>query len=161
VAGGEQGFAANWAGTSWTLQVVGNPSTTTELHAVSCTSSSSCEAVGSSDTGGAGAPATLAEHWDGSDWTVQSTPTGPLASTGYLSGVSCPTPRSCAAVGQQTSSSLQALVDVWDGTAWSVMPATRPVDPVTDQLNAVSCTALCIGVGTQDSRPLALSGPSG
>jgi hypothetical protein len=40
---------------------------------VSCPSSTACEAVGSYDNS-SGNLVTLAESWNGTDWTVQSTP---------------------------------------------------------------------------------------
>jgi hypothetical protein len=52
---------------------------------------------------------TLAERWDGTSWTVQSTPSpSPIGSrpnaTGALSGVSCVSETSCTAVGSYADS---------------------------------------------------------
>ena len=42
---------------------------------------------------------TLAEVWDGSTWTVQSTPNPTGATSGSLYGVSCTSATACTAVG--------------------------------------------------------------
>jgi hypothetical protein len=47
---------------------------------------------------------TLAERWDGSTWTIQTTRT-PSGATGVnLSGVSCTSDTACTAVGSYTNS---------------------------------------------------------
>src|ERR1700728_3492474 len=77
------------ASTGWTIQATPTPTDggNGQLLAVSCTSAASCTAVGNytSDSG----PVTLAEYWDGSTWTVQSTPNPSGADFNILFGVSC------------------------------------------------------------------------
>jgi hypothetical protein len=64
---------------------------------VSCASAAACSAVGFYDN--AGAAVTLAEHWDGTKWTIQTTlnPSGAQAS--LLIGASCRSVTACTAVG--------------------------------------------------------------
>ena len=72
---GESGFsiAEQWNGTTWALLRTPSPgSTNNELRGVSCTSASSCMAVG--DFTGIGNEHTLAEAWNGTKWTVVATP---------------------------------------------------------------------------------------
>ncbi len=66
-----------------------------------------CIAVGNWSTGyGGDLPEyTLAEHWDGFRWTVQTTPNPSGSSLSELDAVSCTSPRACVAVGQS-----------WNGT---------------------------------------------
>jgi hypothetical protein len=65
-------MAEAWNGTSWSLVTTPNPgSTENELRGVSCTSPSSCMAVG--DFAGIGNQLTLAESWNGSSWSVVKT----------------------------------------------------------------------------------------
>jgi len=77
-ASGEEGesgitLAESWNGTSWRLLKAPSPgSSSDELLGVSCTSSSSCMAVG--DFENAGPQFTLAEAWDGTHWRVVKTP---------------------------------------------------------------------------------------
>jgi hypothetical protein len=94
---------------------------------------------------------TLVESWDGTAWSVDPSPTP--GTYGGLSGVSCSSARSCAAVGNYShgtgsgSSGLgQPLVESWDGTAWSVVPTPRPA---VAYLYGVSCSSArsCQAVG--------------
>jgi hypothetical protein len=77
-ASGEEGesgitLAESWDGTAWSLLKAPSPgSSSDELLGVSCTSRSSCLAVG--DYQGAGNELTLAEAWNGTHWTVTRTP---------------------------------------------------------------------------------------
>jgi hypothetical protein len=76
--GGAATLAEHWDGSTWAIQPTPNPagSQAAGLDAVSCASPASCTAVGSSTPAGSGAQAaTLAEHWDGSTWAIQPTPT--------------------------------------------------------------------------------------
>jgi hypothetical protein len=69
---------------------------------VSCTSATSCTAVGqyqSSNVSNFGALQTLAEVWDGTTWSLRSTP-NPSAAHDLLLGVSCGASQMCTAVGQ-------------------------------------------------------------
>jgi hypothetical protein len=72
------------------------------LSAVSCTSAASCTAVGhyqSSNVSNFGAQQTLAEVWDGTTWSLWTTP-NPSAAHDLLLGVSCGASQMCTAVGQ-------------------------------------------------------------
>src|SRR5580693_5035837 len=97
--------------------------------------------------------ATLAEHWDGSHWSmVQSpTPTGNNVAGAILQSVSCTSSSNCVAVGYSTDSNgenLNALVEQWNGTAWSIVPAAA-TGQAFDQLVTVRCLAAddCWAVG--------------
>ncbi|HEX3333619.1 MAG TPA: hypothetical protein VHS57_04715 [Acidimicrobiales bacterium] len=118
-----------------------------QLTSVSCTSATSCEAVGYFESV-VGDEAALAEGWNGAAWTLQ-TPLDP-GTDDYLTGVSCAA-TACTAVGyQQDSSGHQSLAEGWDGTSWSVEPTANPAT-TGDYLSGVSCTAVtaCTGVGYQ------------
>src|SRR3954453_11877401 len=59
---------------SWTVQSVPVPKGPTgSLSAVNCASATACTAVGHY-TNGAGVQVTLAERWNGTGWSLQSTP---------------------------------------------------------------------------------------
>jgi hypothetical protein len=94
--------AEQWDGSTWTAQATPNPSTSTEnsLNGVWCTSARSCASVGFQ------VPSiideTLAEVWNGTSWSLQSTPDKAVASNNVLSGVSCGAAGSCTAVGATT-----------------------------------------------------------
>ncbi len=76
---------------------------TASLSGVSCTSMTSCIAVGGNDEG------VLAEYWDGSAWTAQSTPQPSRQSR--LGSVSCTAALTCEAIGATGSSPGQPLAE--------------------------------------------------
>jgi hypothetical protein len=94
-------WAEGWNGSTWTTQATPNPTGSTEssLAAVWCTGAHACTATGSSGVSGL-ASTTLAEVWDGTAWTLQSTPSPSTPPANVLSGVSCGAPGACTAVGQ-------------------------------------------------------------
>jgi hypothetical protein len=113
-----------------------------------CSSSSACTAVGGS-LDGSGAFLTVAERWNGTNWTVQNT----LNDAGFsqLSGVACPAAFVCLAVGVgvDASGALVTLGEAWDGTQWSPQPTANPQGTHGASLNSVSCksASACMAVG--------------
>lgn len=98
-AGASSVLALRWNGTSWLSSgaVVPPGSTQSFLYGVSCASVASCTAVGQSIA--PGTEPTLAEHWQGSSWSIQATPNPAAATESYLAGVSCPSRSTCRAAG--------------------------------------------------------------
>jgi len=98
----EATFAENWNGSAWAIQSIPNPKASqgSFLRAVSCTSASSCTAVGDYQYFGGSFSNTLAEVWDGMTWSLRSTPNHPYAGQNILNGVSCGANSVCTAVGQ-------------------------------------------------------------
>ena len=139
-----QALVERWDGTSWSIQNTPTPPGAQgyELNAVSCTSATDCTAIGQS-YGPNAAPPTLAEHWDGSAWTIEPTPGGQT----LLTNVSCTAASACAAIAAPN------IIKVWDGASWSIenLPGVAP--GVT--LNAVSCTSdgSCTVVGAANEEP--------
>ena len=138
----------------WSVQGAPSPvgPTSSQLNAVSCSSSTACTAVGSyTDANGTSFP--LAERWDGATWTIQPTP-----GTGEFDGVSCTSATACTAVGARSfttfPSSGVTLAALWNGTTW-----TATQTPEAGSLNAVSCTAAtsCVAVGQTPTGSLAES----
>jgi subtilisin family serine protease len=94
----------HWDGSSWS--VVSNPSLGKEgegrLRGVSCLSATSCMAVGSFLTPNALLPteeALVAESWNGSSWTRETTPAVEGKPFASFSAISCTSPVACTAVG--------------------------------------------------------------
>jgi hypothetical protein len=143
-------FAEVWNGTKWKVESTALPAgaTSTQLNSVSCSSATACTAVGSFDTS-AGVGAALAESWDGTDWTVQTTASPAGAPATFFYGVSCTSASACTAVGTFDEGPIPAaLIETWNGTGWAVDTAATP--PGTDVgLTGVSCTAVdaCTAVG--------------
>ena len=93
------------------------------LAAVSAFSRTDAWTVGTSQTSGADFR-TLAEHWDGTAWSVVSTPDGGILDR--LNGVVQLAPNDAWAVGVDYNLSAQAyqtLVEHWDGSAWTIVPS--------------------------------------
>jgi hypothetical protein len=123
--GSHKALAEGWNGTEWTVVSTPTPSeakTIVELHGVSCTSSSSCVAVGEYATktfsGVPEATKTLVESWNGSEWTIKSSPNPEGAELPSLAAVSCSSSVACTAVGgAQTAFSktgIATLAERWE-----------------------------------------------
>jgi len=99
-------LAYRYNGSTWSLQSAPNPSGSiaSVFQEVSCASETSCTAVGSWVSGTGGANQTLVEDWNGSAWSIASSP-NPLGSTyNALFGVSCRS-AACFGVGWSTNGS--------------------------------------------------------
>jgi hypothetical protein len=115
-----------------------------------------CVAVGGSNSG------TLAERWNGSQWSIQMT-ANPTGSVHWLSGVACPTSSNCTAVGSYYNGSQTVpLVEGWNGTTWTAQSVPLPAGATGGWLEDVSCVAVnsCMAVGRYRNsenfkRPLA------
>jgi hypothetical protein len=133
-------LAEGWNGSSWSIQPTENPSgaTSSQLNDLSCKSASSCEAVGQFTSGGA--TQTLAEVWNGSSWTIQSTPNASGQTNSQLTGVSCVTASLCEAAGSSsTGPNFVTLAEVWNGSAWKIQSTPNGSSSVSE-LEGVSCT---------------------
>ena len=93
-------LAERWDGNSWRIQATPAPALAkaSGLTGVSCTASTACTAVGGY-TDSTGIQVTLAEHWDASGWTVQTTQHPGTANRSGLGAASCTTSSVCSAVG--------------------------------------------------------------
>jgi len=145
------------SGTTWTIQPTPNvPGTADDvLNSVVCSSPTGCIAVGSYE--GASGTSTLAEAWDGTVWTILSTPNMSGSYENALNSVSCSSPTTCTAVGSYTSDSGSfALAESWDGALWTIQTAADAPGASSDVLDGVSCTSStdCVAVGSSE-------GPSG
>lgn len=135
-------IAEHWNGTKWSLIVLPAPSglPNNGLASVSCTSTGTCMATGSSAKAGLSSGPTLAERWNGTSWSVVPTPN----LNGGLNHVSCTSASNCWAVGISSG----ALAEHWNGTAWSV--AATPSGG--DDLFGVSClSSTCLAAGLATS----------
>jgi hypothetical protein len=112
----------------------------TRFDAVSCSSTTFCEAVGFYDASNT-QQETFSESWDGSAWTINSLPG--LGDVDSLEGVSCLSSTSCFAVGFQNNT---GLIEQWNGGGWV------PVNPAgANRRAAVSCATAeaCMATGVE------------
>ncbi|HEY2579842.1 MAG TPA: hypothetical protein VGI74_26315, partial [Streptosporangiaceae bacterium] len=146
-SGNGQTLAESWNGTSWKVLTTPDPGTTgNQFNSVSCPSTTRCIAVGGF-VNGSGAIVTLIALWNGSTWSLQSSP-NPSTSVNHLAGVSCASTTNCQAVGDFDNGTTNVtLVESWNGSTWSVK--TSPSKGTFTFLNGVSCTSTsnCMAVG--------------
>ena len=93
-------LAERWNGTAWSIQPTPTPLGAGDagLSGVSCPATTACTAAGA--FGNPPGSNTLAEHWDGTAWSLQPTP-NPGRGDNFLDTVACPAPASCLATGTQ------------------------------------------------------------
>ncbi len=145
-----QTFVEQWNGSSWNIVSSPNTSTTliNSLSGVSCTSTIFCVAVGYALTSGGGGQG-LVEQWNGSSWSIVSSPTTPVGI--QLNGVSCVSSTWCTAVGDSNDG--LTLVEQWNGSSWSVVSSPNENPAAENVLYDVSClsTAFCAAAGVYDT----------
>jgi len=152
-SGAFQGLAERWDGSSWAIQPT--PSlpggAMNLLSGVACTSATGCLAVGSSSPNvfNNQSPATLAERWNGSTWSIQPTPSPPGAAASELNAASCVSRSACIAVGITSNNrgTPLTLAQRWNGHTWSIQPTPSPAGG--GNLIGVSCPSRssCLAVG--------------
>jgi hypothetical protein len=139
--------ADRWSGSTWTQAKPPAPAGASngDLAAVACSGTTACTAIGESAKG-KGAPALLAERWNGSAWKIQPVP-APAAGGGLLHAVACPAASACRAVGDDHKG---LFSEVWNGSSWVIRPVPVPAGGSSAGLNGVSCTAadFCEAVGS-------------
>ena len=148
------------AGSGWTLRPPPTPPNlvSSELVAVSCTSTSACSAIGTS-TDKAGQALPLAERWNGAMWEIEAIPEPASSTEARLAGVSCPWMGTCIAVGEFTTRSGTAypLIERRSGN-WTIDQAYTQTSFEDATLLDVSCTSTdaCTAVGSSSmtDRPL-------
>ena len=151
--------AARWNGRVWQAERVPRPTPvpqTLTLAAVSCATARFCMAVGDASRGAKAMPSpsyrdtTLAERWDGSRWRIIPAPSPAHASV--FTGVSCPSPTVCVAVGS-SGSGARTLAERWNGVRWAVQRTPNIGHIGYSALTAVSCAtpANCMAVGTYNA----------
>ncbi len=92
------------------------------LTSVAAISTNDVWAVGYSFTSN-GAPQTLTEHWNGTQWSIVSSPSVGIGDN-YLNGVAAVSTNDVWAVGDYYSMGFyHGLIEHWDGSSWSVVTA--------------------------------------
>jgi hypothetical protein len=109
---GTNAFGETWNGSSWTVSTPVTPTgaRATRFEGVSCTSATSCVAAGAY-TEASGAQLTLAESWNGSTWTLLTTPNPRGATSSFLRAISCSAAALCTADGLTSAGRAEALIE--------------------------------------------------
>jgi hypothetical protein len=106
-----------WNGTKWTIVASATPNPNglgAILSGVSCTSATSCTAVGATTQANSLTSFTtksVIERWNGTKWTLVASPRPAYSSSYSLGGVRCPSSTRCVAVGQYSASGVRTLVE--------------------------------------------------
>jgi hypothetical protein len=153
--GNDQTLVEKWNGTAWSIVTSPNvASEANDLNAVSCFSTTFCMAVGekrnSSFVG-----QTLIEKWNGTSWSIVTSPNTSTTQSNFLWGASCSTASFCMAVGyHDTSAGDLSLAEKWNGTTWSIVSSPNHSGGASnpfDALWSVSCvpnmTNFCMAAG--------------
>ncbi|MGB7052165.1 MAG: hypothetical protein WBG41_11395 [Acidimicrobiales bacterium] len=157
--------AEQWNGTDWSVATTPDAAgaTTSTLTGVSCFSSSFCMAVGSAGTTSPDV-ISLAEQWDGSSWSIDTTPNVDGAIQTFLTSVACPSTTQCVAVGYSLSSAgTIPIVEQWNGSSWTLLNPPVPTGSADNELTGISCptSSACFATGrtypTSSSAPLTLA----
>jgi hypothetical protein len=153
---GQVTLAERWNGTAWAIQHTPNPrgAYLSTLSGVSCTSAAACTATGYYNTS-TGPELTLTERWNGTAWTIQSTPNPRSPYGGALQGMSCTSAAACTAAGTSLTSggAEVTLTERWNGTAWTIQPTFNRRGAEASELYGVSCTsaAACTATGSYNT----------
>ena len=159
-AGKKAALVELWNGKEWKILTTATLPKEDEqswLESISCPSTKHCTAVGAVVTTLNGI-VPLAESYNGTTWTVQTTPTPEHSIEAQLSGVSCSATNACTAVGGYDNSAEKgerALIERYNGTSWQLQEAASPVGKPAPEgshwaLSAVSCptSSSCVTVGS-------------
>ena len=121
-----QSLIEHWNGTKWSLVSSPPPGGSGGgLRSISVISANDIWAVGNYNDNSATSH-TLAEHWDGSHWTIVPSP-DPASGGNYLEGVTVISSNNVWAVGGSfTTGPANTLIEHWDGTVWSVVSSPNP-----------------------------------
>jgi hypothetical protein len=156
-SGNELTLAERWNGTHWAIQSTPSPGVSgSQLFGISCPTSTSCTAVGGYQAVVSGPEETLVEHWNGSTWSMQTSPNVSGSTFNLLTGVSCTSASACIAVGYSEDGSgfEHMLAEGWDGHVWSIEPTPYSSGLTEGNFNGVSCTSAtsCTAVGNETSN---------
>jgi hypothetical protein len=147
-----------WNGTSWAIVTSPNtlPVEDNFLYGVTCSSATNCWAVGYSSDPTGNVDQTLIEQWNGTTWSIVTSPnTSPIANNS-LTDVTCVSASDCWAVGHSntgnpTQSGIdQTLIERWNGTSWTIVGSPNSSPTEGNVLDGVTCTSdsNCWAVGS-------------
>jgi len=142
----------SWNGSTWSIVPSLDTSESQDnfLNSVNCTSPANCIAVGSFNN--ASNDQTLVESWNGSAWSIVSSPNASSGVGDFLNGVTCTGPANCTAVGHFIIGygDEQTLVESWNGSAWSIVPSPNAAAGQLNDLYGVTCGtgSQCVAVGS-------------
>jgi hypothetical protein len=148
-----QTLAEHWDGLAWSIVSSPNssPSEHNVLNHVRCNSTSDCLVTGLRIDTSSGLGQTLSQHWNGSTWSIVSTPNA--SPDDYVYGMACASASDCWGVGSFNGASVnQTFLMRWNGSTWSIVGSTSIAVTGTgydNSFNGINCVAAsdCWAVG--------------
>jgi hypothetical protein len=155
---GERGVGKKWSVVA--MPSPASPNTNTEVYGMSCPAANDCLATGSAyfwPGGGLDPGEAIAEHWNGSHWSlIAPNLAGPPSGgdVNRLSDIACSSTTQCWAVGSTFTDMAIAPAETasWDGSKFAPGDNDNPYPQ--DQLGAVGCAGAseCLSVGYGESN---------
>ncbi len=145
---GIQTLIEHWNGSSWSIVASSGPGQTTNmLNSVSAVSATNIWAVGE-DSNSVGPSATFApliEHWNGSNWSMTTSPQ--QGTSDILNGIAVISTNNIWSVGDYRSSidsmgPYYTLIEHWNGTFWSVINSPNPGSLANDLMSVARVPAI-------------------
>jgi hypothetical protein len=137
---------------SWSIVTSPNtdPTQYNQLFGVACPSASDCWAAGYYYNGNHSQ--TLIEHWDGSSWSIVSSPNSSTSESNFLLGITCASATDCWAVGHHDSGDVAVFLTLilhYDGISWGVVSSPNVTEAQDNEFRSVTCTSSvdCWAVG--------------
>ena len=140
-------WVRTWNGSSWRTQTIVRPGGTSDMGwGVSCISATDCTIVGTYSEG-AGIQLFYAEHWNSSEWRLQTIATRPPAEGSNIRGMDCVSTTFCVAAASYAGG---GFIEMWDGASWRVQ-AEGTVAGSFEDVDCIS-EAACFAVGGREGR---------
>ena len=134
-------ISGHWDGASWTVAPPARPGNPADLRSVAAVSNVDLWAVGRrQDTVSPHYNRTLVEHWNGTAWSVVSSPNGGTTNAELL-GVAVVSANDVWAVGDYSASGpmyQRTLIEHWDGATWTVVPSPNVKNSSQNVLTGVA-----------------------
>jgi len=148
----QQTLIEHWDGTSWSVVPSPSPGAAQDiLYGVAALSDSDVWAAGGYQDASR-VWHTLAEHWNGSFWSVVPT-ANPGSSGNQFYAVTAVSPSSVYATGQEAGSGFpgQALVEHWNGSSWSALSPPADSAESLDPFGVTGADSSLTVVGARES----------
>jgi subtilisin family serine protease len=145
------GMIATWNGVTWTAQSAPKPAEEPKrstLLDISCSSASSCTAVGGY-MNKSSVQVSYVIKWNGVSWSHQGSP-NPTGSTNTpLQNVSCVASSPCVAVGDWLDASgvWRPMAQYWNGTSWVIEASEVPSGETFGVFEGIACRTSCLTAG--------------
>ena len=148
-----QTLIEHYDGSTWSIAVSPNSINQENLlYGVTCSDAMECWAVGYSYTQDKQPYQTLIERYEGTSWSIVTSPNASTLEGDFLQAATCSGPNDCWAVGyyvNDANTNVFSLTEHYDGTAWTLVDTPNPSNRFTSDFQAMSCLSAgnCWAIG--------------